>query len=409
MPADHGDQDVGAAERSPAAPPAALPAPGAWPAPPPGYAPVAPATARYAPPPTAPAPYPWPPSGGPAPGSPGPGPALPPLGAAHKPGAIPLRPLRLGDIYDGAFKIIRRNPGATVGSATFVSALTLAIPLVVVAALTQLVDLSALSDSLLSEEALTDPAPGADDPATAGEVAGRAVALGSFALSLLLQSIGIVLVTGMVSHVTMAAALGQRLTLGQAWGATRGKRGRLLGLAALLSVAVLGSLCGYALSWVPVVIYGSTLVIVGYLLLSLPVLAALLVWGWVRVQYYAVPALMLEPVGIIGALRRSLTLSRGQFWRTLGIALLTALVTGIAGSVLSMPVSLVGQIFTFLVDSPEAALLVALLVLAASSTIQYAFTTPFTSTVSALQYLDQRIRKEAYDVELVGRASGFLS
>ena len=37
------------------------------------------------------------------------------LGAAHKPGAIPLRPLKLGNIYDGAFRIIRFNPKATVG------------------------------------------------------------------------------------------------------------------------------------------------------------------------------------------------------------------------------------------------------------------------------------------------------
>ena len=33
--------------------------------------------------------------------------------SAHKPGAIPLRPLVLGDIFDGAFRIIRYNPRAT--------------------------------------------------------------------------------------------------------------------------------------------------------------------------------------------------------------------------------------------------------------------------------------------------------
>ena len=44
------------------------------------------------------------------------------LGAAHKPGAIPLRPLGLGDMYDGAFRVIRFNPRATVGSAVLVAA-----------------------------------------------------------------------------------------------------------------------------------------------------------------------------------------------------------------------------------------------------------------------------------------------
>ncbi|GAB2887077.1 hypothetical protein GCM10027026_43810 [Myroides odoratimimus subsp. xuanwuensis] len=331
---------------------------------------------------------------------------MPQLAAAHKPGAIPLRPLRLGDMYDAAFKIIRRNPGATVGSATLVTALTLAIPILVVAVMTQLLDLG-LPSGTFDVEGSTGSL-SSDDPATTGEVAGLLVALGSFALSMVLQAVGIVLVTGMIAHVTMAAAVGRRLSLGEAWAATGGKRWRLLGLASLLVAAVLAILALYALSWVPVALTEETWVIVGYLLVSLPVLFVALVWFWVRLQYYAVPALMLEPVGVLGAVRRSLALSRRQFWRTLGIAVLTAMVTGVAGSMLSTPVSLVGQLLTFLADSPEAALLITLVVFAASSTIQYAFTTPFTSTVSALQYLDQRMRKEAYDVELVARTGGLL-
>ncbi len=50
------------------------------------------------------------------------------LGAAHKPGAIPLRPLNLGDIYDGGFRIIRFNPKATVGSAVLVAGVAMATP-----------------------------------------------------------------------------------------------------------------------------------------------------------------------------------------------------------------------------------------------------------------------------------------
>ena len=50
------------------------------------------------------------------------------LGAAHKPGAIPLRPLTLGNIYDGAFRIIRFNPKATVGPAALVTAVAMIAP-----------------------------------------------------------------------------------------------------------------------------------------------------------------------------------------------------------------------------------------------------------------------------------------
>ena len=43
--------------------------------------------------------------------------------------------------------------------------------------------------------------------------------------------------TGMIAHVTAAAAVGRRLTLGEAWAATHGKRWRLVGLTLLLGLA----------------------------------------------------------------------------------------------------------------------------------------------------------------------------
>jgi hypothetical protein len=36
--------------------------------------------------------------------------------------------------------------------------------------------------------------------------------------------------------------------------------------------------------------------------------------------------------------------------------------------------------------------------------VQAAFVAPFTAAVTSLQYVDQRIRKEAFDVELMTRA-----
>jgi hypothetical protein len=41
---------------------------------------------------------------------------------------------------------------------------------------------------------------------------------------------------------------------------------------------------------------------------------------------------------------------------------------------------------------------------ALSQVLSSAFVTPFTSSVTSLQYLDQRMRKEAYDVELMQQA-----
>ena len=41
---------------------------------------------------------------------------------------------------------------------------------------------------------------------------------------------------------------------------------------------------------------------------------------------------------------------------------------------------------------------------ALSSVVSAAFVAPFSSAVSSLQYIDQRMRKEAYDVELMTQA-----
>jgi hypothetical protein len=310
------------------------------------------------------------------------------LGAAHKPGAIPLRPLAIGDMYDAAFRIIRFNPKATVGSSVLVAAVAMAIPILVTSVLTWTVDLSMA---------------GNDAGMSGAEATGLIGAMASLGLGTILQSIGLILVTGMIAHVTAAAAVGRRLTLGEAWRATHGKRWRLIGLAALLGLSMLGLIGVYALTWLPVVLGGDLAVMVGYGLVTGPLFLALLVWFWIRVYYLPVPALMLEPVGVTGAIGRGFRLTRGQFWRTFGIALLTVVIANVAGSMLSLPASLLGPVIagTF---SPQYALLGLVLTNAFTAVVAVAFAAPFTTAVTSVQYLDQRMRKEAFDVELMARA-----
>jgi hypothetical protein len=309
------------------------------------------------------------------------------LGAAHKPGAMPLRPLGLGDIYDAAFRIIRFNPKATVGSAVLVTAASMAIPILVTAVLTVLVDFSADSGGDL----------------TTAEFVGFVGSYGSLAVGGVLQSIGMGLGTGMIAHVTAAAAVGRRLSLGEAWRATHGKRWRLIGLAALLGLMLVGLLGFYALTWVAVVLAGAGAAMLVYGLLSVPIFLAFLGWFWIRVYYLPVPALMLEPVGVTGAIGRGFRLTRGQFWRTFGIALLTVVIAQTAGSMLSLPATLLGPVLVGVL-SPQYAVLGLVLTNAFTSVVAAAFVAPFTTAVASVQYLDQRMRKEAYDVELMSRA-----
>lgn len=305
------------------------------------------------------------------------------LGAAHKPGAVPLRPLGLGDMYDAAFRIIRFNPKATVGAAVLVATITMAIPVLVTALLTLTVGLT------LDE---TDSGLGSD------------VGSWSTLLSVVLLQVSLVFVTAFVAHVVSEAAVGRRTTLGEAWAATHGRRWRLVGLAALVLAFVVVAVVAYVVAWVLVVaVSDSVLVVVLFGVVSVPAFAALMTWTWVRLLYLPAPVLMFEPVGVLAALGRSYRLTSRAFWRTLGIALLTLLVTSIAAQMLAFPFSIIGGVLSVVV-SAEYGPLVLVLTQAFATVISAAFAAPFTSAVASLQYVDQRMRKEAYDVELMTRA-----
>jgi hypothetical protein len=302
-------------------------------------------------------------------------------------------------MYDAAFKIIRFNPRATVGSAVLVAAIAMAIPVLATAALGTAMDLS------MTNELTGSSAGGSSATVTGEDVVGAVGVFGSLALGSVLQGIGLILVGGMIAHVVAAAAIGQKLTLGQAWAATRGKRWRLIGLTVLLGLATTLLLTLYGLTWVVVVLAaGDWQVPLVYGLVSLPLFGAFFAWFWVRLYYLPVPALMLEPVGVFGALGRGFHLTRKAFWRTLGIGLLTFVIAQIAGSMLSMPVSFVSQALLLGGVPGEAGVYLLVLGQAIASVITAAFVAPFTTSVATLQYVDLRMRTEAFDVVLMQRA-----
>ncbi|MGH3353975.1 MAG: hypothetical protein ACRDPS_25155 [Nocardioides sp.] len=333
----------------------------------------------------------------PAPGGPPPSWAQP-LPPAHKPGAVPLRPLGLGDMLDGAFRLVRFNPGATVGASVLVAAVAMAIPLGVTASMTF------AGDSLQTfGSSLDDP----DYVPGNSEIVGIVAAIGSLFVGVILQAFGTILVSGMISHVAHAAAIGKKLTLAQAWAATHGNRWRLIGLALLFSLAYLVAL---GVAAVPVVVLAITVdspvaaIVVGVLMVPLLIAAS----AFVSVRFYllAVPALMLERAGIVGAVRRAWRLSAGQFWRLLGIWLLTAIIAGFASQIVGFPISIIASVVSVAV--PDLYFLATIAGNALATVVAAAIATPFTGAVTNLQYLDQRIRKESYEVDLMEQA-GLLS
>ncbi len=321
-----------------------------------------------------------------SPRAPGPGASwLPP---AHRPGVVPLRPLRLGDFFDGAFTTIRRNPTAMVGLAAAVTSLFLVVPalatLVLAGAGGLSFDLS--GDTVAGLEALGS---------------GGVTALSY--LGTVFGALATVVLNGLLVRVVAEAVVGRRTSAAAAWAATRGRLLRLLGLTALNLAVVL------VLVAVPVglgVLAGVRLGMAEGFAVGVPLtLAAVALLAFVQVRCFqlAASALVLERIGVLASLRRATQLSRGQFWRLLGVQLLTVLVVGVVSQVLAVPLTLLGLAGPFLLPGTAGALV---LVFAGylSQVVVGAVTTPFTSAVVALQYVDQRIRKEGLDVQLIAAA-----
>lgn len=317
------------------------------------------------------------------------GPPPPWFAPVHKPGVVALRPLRLGDLFDGAFKTIRRNPKAMVGLSAVVVTGSLVVP--------ALVTLALASTGNLSLDLFARPT-SQDQQLSALLDSGATTAAGY--LGSLFAALATVLLNGLLVRVVAEAVLGRSTTIGQAWAASRGR------LPAMLGLALLNAATGVVLLAVPIglgVLVGFRVGVGAGLAVGLPLLLlAVVAFVFLQVRFFllAPPALVLERTGVLGSLRRAGGLSRGQFWRLLGIMVLTALVVGLVSEVVSVPLSLLGVGGAAVLSGTGSALAVVYAGYL-SQVVVGAVTTPFTSAVVALQYVDQRIRKEGLDVQLI--------
>ncbi|HET7305404.1 MAG TPA: hypothetical protein VFJ12_12745 [Segeticoccus sp.] len=291
---------------------------------------------------------------------------------------VPLRALGLGDVYDGAVKTVRRNPRATIGMSALVAAIFL-IP-------------SALLTGSLA--ALDVNGAGTD----------IAAFFGTFGQALASQAATVVL-TGLLVVVVSEAVLGHSAGLGSTWRRTRGRLLPLIGLNLLIALAAV--LAVAALFVGPVLLLANDEIGsgIGLLLVAIALTAVGLLWLQTR-TCLAGPALVLERVGIRRSLRRAWDLSSGkEFWRILGINLLTMVVVGIASSILAAPFTMIGPLVLLATGlDPDSMLLVQVFLGHLGQLVTAAVLTPFAAAVTCLLYVDQRIRREALDVTLVRAA-----
>lgn len=348
------------------------------------------------PPPQQPPPQQPPPPGGYQPGpwgevpGYGRGPARPP-----RPGIVPLRPLGLGEIYDGAFQAVRTNPGAMVGAA--------AVVVVVMTALQLLVQtwMSGSLAPLLDMSTATGPQD-VPDPAVVLDALG-ATSIGVLA-SQAVSVISLAVLTAIAIVVVGSAVLGRRTAGSELWDRIRA---RLLPLVGLTLLVGLITVVAVLVSFVPGLLAFLVSDALAVVLLLLGVLGAVALGLWVDTRLaLAGPALVLEEQKVGAALARSWRLTSRGFWRLLGVRVLTFVIVMVTTAIVSAPFQVVAMVVggagPFAALSPSLPqLLLTGLGQAIAATIVY----PFAAAVTALLYVDQRMRLEGLDVELARAAA----
>jgi hypothetical protein len=314
---------------------------------------------------------------------------------AAKPGVIPLRPLGVGEILDGAVSTMRTYWRTVLGISLTVAVVTqLIVVLVQGLLLNNSADTNALNDPNASLSEVTRVM--GDTMLASGVV-------------FLITLVGTVTATSLLTTVTSRAVLGKPVTAGEAWRDARPQVLRLFGLILLLLLIGFGIILGGTLPGILVAVAGST--DAGAALAVVGGLGAAIVALWLLIRFsLASPALMLEKQGIVKSMSRSAKLVRGSWWRIFGIQLLAQIIASIMSSVLVLPFAFIagalsGDGISGLVNGTGNLGWTFLIVTGIGSVIARMIAFPITAGVTVLLYIDQRIRREALDLDLA-RAAG---
>ncbi len=308
-------------------------------------------------------------------------------------GIIPLRPLSIGEIYDGAIRAIRANPRTMVGFSAVIGAV-----ITLLGTVPQAIALSTILNSPFTTGASYEEI-GREDVADLVGAGSLSVLVG------IVQSVlSTTIITGLLIVAVGAAVRGETLAPGVLWQRARHRMWAVLGLALLLLVLAPVII---ALSMVP----GALLLFllpdnlaIGVVVLIVGALFGVLTYAALYLGFWSLsaPSLLLENLSITAALRRSFRLVRGSFWRVFGISLLTAVIAYVVRQIFAVPFSLIGTILSEVADfTGLSGAVVQLLISDIGTILAGAVVYPFTAGAVALLYLDLRMRREGMDVEVL--------
>ncbi|WP_426996360.1 hypothetical protein [Pseudarthrobacter sp. N5] len=291
---------------------------------------------------------------------------------------------------DGSFQTIRRNAASMLGS----SLLAQSVGVIVTAVVTAFATVSAGSlASWFESRSDSDLA-----------ALGFGVAGGLLLVAALTLVISAVLQGAMVVPVARSI-LNRQTGFRQMWALARPSAGALIRLAGILFAATMlaSGLLVLVSALLIASLGGVAILIVMPLALGLFVL---MIWIYIKLMV-APAAIVVEQIGALDGIRRSWGLTRGHWWRILGITLVVSIMVGVIAQIVMIPISLLSGFLTAVV-SPHggqgqaaavavAAGVVSAIVAALVGAVGYAFQT----SVMALLYMDLRMRKDGLDIELL--------
>jgi hypothetical protein len=301
-------------------------------------------------------------------------------------GDIPLRPLGVSEILDGAIANIRRNARAVLG-----------LSLVICSGIQVLVSVGTYF--FIGHDARDEVT-----PAPVLRTLGAQFTIGS--LGLVLSAFGVLLLAGLLAPVMGRSLFGLPTSLRQAW---RHSRPRSLRLAGLSLVIMAMSLLALGLPIAPLIVFAATgaPAVVGVVsgIIGVPLGIAATVWLYV-LFVLACPAVVMERRGVADSLRRAHELVRRRWWRTCGTLLITLIITIFMGF-FALRIPFVVVQFVAFGDNPAGwPLVLSLAVDTLGRIVAWALISPFDAGVIALFYIDQRMRREGLDLEWRTRPAG---
>jgi hypothetical protein len=274
---------------------------------------------------------------------------------------LDLRPLSLGEILDRTFSLYRRNFVLFLGITALPHLLILAMNLA---------------------EAAMAKAPASAPVQVAGRVPPPSSGLMAFGVvgvivGLIVYFVAYLFAQGGTVYAVSELCLGRKTSIGASLGRMRGQLANLFGVLFLSGLAMMG---GFILLIIPGIYIACRLIV-------------------------AVPASLLEDLGARASLERSFKLTKGYAGRAFVIYVLYIILLYAAMFLFMMPFAIVMAMSA----KDPTMYRVWLAVTQVGSFIATVLVSPFFTLAAAVFYFDLRVRKEAFDLQVMMNPSGSVS